>query len=108
MPIVEYISGQKAHIFKYTAVKCHCKHRSVRQFLDTGDAKSTGNLCQHTKVCWGKDVVAAADNTQDIKTAWDALGSSKSVDGSITALFYHAAKGQVTYSHHQHTKLEAQ
>ena len=107
MPAVEYINGRKAHVFECAAVKCHSKHRFVRRFLDTGDAKSTGNLRRHAKTCWGKDTVAAADNTQDIQTAREALGSSKSVDGSITALFDRAAKGRVTYSHRQHTKLEA-
>ena len=50
--------------------------------------------------------MAAADNTQDIKTARDVLANVKGVDMSITALFQRAAKGSVTYSHHQHTKVE--
>ena len=48
-----------------------------------------------------------ADNTQDIKMAQEALKDVKGIDGSITSLFQHAAKGRMTYSHHQHTKAEA-
>lgn len=107
MPIVEYTNGRKAHVFECAAKSCRCRSRSVRRFLDTGDAKSTGNLRRHAKVCWGEETVAAADNTRDVTTAREALGNTKSVDGSITAVFQRAAKGKVTYSHRQHTKVEA-
>ena len=67
-----------------------------------------GNLHQHAKVRWGKEVVATANNTWDVKTAREALGNVKGVEGSITTLFQCAAKGILTYSYHQHTKVEAQ
>ena len=107
MPTVQYIDGRKAHVFECGAKKCHCRNRFVRRFLDKGDAKSTGNLRRHATKCWGEEAVAAADNTRDIKTAQEALGDAKNVDGSITALFQRAAKGRMTYSHRQHTKAEA-
>ena len=66
-----------------------------------------GNLCRHATKCWGKEAVAVADNTQDIKMAQEALKDVKGIDGSITSLFQHAAKGRMTYSHRQHTKAEA-
>jgi hypothetical protein len=106
MPTVEYVGGHKAHVFECMARSCHCKNKSVRRYLDTGDAKLTGNLRRHAKVCWGEEAVAGADNMWDIKTAQEALGNVKGVDGSITTLFQRAAKGRMTYSHRQHTKIE--
>ena len=107
MPEVDYVKGRKVHVFECGASKCRSKQRFVRRFLDTTDARSTGNLRQHAKACWGEETVAVADNTRDVKTAREALGKSKSVDGTITELFESAAKGRVTYKHRQHTKLEA-
>ena len=59
----------------------------VRRYLDTGDAKSTRNLCKHAKICWGEDTVAAADGTRDVQAAREALGKMKSVNSSITGAF---------------------
>ena len=68
----------------------HCKGkingRMVCRYLDTGDAKSASNLCKHAKICWGEEVVAAADDTRDVRAAHEALGKMKSVDLSITAV----------------------
>jgi len=76
----------------------------VRRYLDTTDAKSTGNLRKHAKVCWGEETVAAADKTRDIDAAREALGKLK--DGSITEAFERVAKSKVTYSSRQHTTTE--
>lgn len=64
--------------------------------LDIGDAKSTSNLHQHVKVCWGEEAMAAANNTWGVKTAQDVLAHVKVMDGSIMVLFQCAAKGRVT------------
>ncbi|KAF8258098.1 hypothetical protein EI94DRAFT_1527355, partial [Lactarius quietus] len=100
MPVVEYIDQCKAHVFECTAHSCHGR------FLDTGDAKSTSNLRRHAKLCWGEENVTMADDAHDAKTAREALRHGKKVNGSIMSAFQHVAKGQVTYSHRQHTKLE--
>jgi len=81
--------------------------RIVRRYLDTGDAKSTGNLRKHAKICWGEDAVAAADDTRNVQAAREALGKMQSMNLSITAAFERVAKGKVTYSHTQHTTTEA-
>jgi hypothetical protein len=107
LPTVEYIDNRKAHIFQCAAIQCRARTRFVRRFLDKGDAKSTSNLRRHAKVCWGEEVVAAADGTRDISTARTAIQNCKSVDGSITAAFRRLGKGTVTYSHRQFTKVEA-
>ena len=41
------------------------------------------NLHKHAKICWGKEAVAAANNTRDVQSAWEALEQLKLVDGSI-------------------------
>ena len=83
--------------------------RMVRRYLDTSDAKSTGNLRKHAKICWGEEAVTAADNTKDVRAAREVIGKMKSVDSSITAAFKfkRIAKDKVTYSHRQHTTTEA-
>jgi hypothetical protein len=65
MLTVKYIDACKAHVFECAVRSCHCKSRLVHCFLDTGNAKSTSNLHQHAKVCWGEEAMAVADNTCD-------------------------------------------
>ena len=57
----------------------------VRRYLDTSDAKSTGNLRKHARACWGVETVAAADETRNLGAALDALTKVK--DGSIIEAF---------------------
>lgn len=106
-PSIEYIKGRRVHVFTCTAPDCKGRGngRDVCRYLDTTDAKSTGNLRKHAKICWGEDVVAAADATKDVHAARQALGKYK--DSSITAAFRRVSKGKVTYSHRQHTAAEA-
>jgi hypothetical protein len=109
-PAIEYIKERRVHVFECAAKHCHGRGngRQVRQYLDTGDAKSTSNLRKHAKICWGEEAVAAADNTKDIKAAREALGKMKNVDGSITAVFETITKGgKVTYSHRQLNRTES-
>lgn len=108
-PSIEYIKGRRVHVFECSATHCLGKGngRMVRRYLDTSDAKSTGNLRKHAKICWGEEAVAAADNTKDVRAAREVLGKMKSVDSSITAAFKRIAKDKVTYSHRQHTTTEA-
>ena len=77
----------------------------MRCYLDTSDAKSTGNLRKHAKICWGVETVAAADETRNVNDAREALKKVK--DGSITEAFERVGKGKVTYSHRQHTTMQA-
>lgn len=77
----------------------------VRRYLDTTDAKSTSNLRKHAKICWGEEAVAAADRTKDVRAAREALGKIK--DSSIMAAFERISKEQASYSHRQHTTIEA-
>jgi hypothetical protein len=79
----------------------------VNRYVDKGDASSTSNLRKHAKLCWGDDVVKAADETKDAKLARGIVAKSGMGNASITAMFERAKnKGVVTYSHTQHTKTE--
>jgi hypothetical protein len=106
-PAIVYVEGRKVHVFECAASHCKCKTRYVRRYVDTGDNSSTSNLRRHATRCWGDEAVAAADKTRTVKIAREALADKKEVDGSITAAFERAGKGKVTYSHRQHTTIEA-
>ena len=107
-PRVEHLNGRRVHVFICAAGKCRGKNgRDVRRFQDTGDAKSTSGLRRHAKNCWGSDAVEAADGTKDLESARLVLMKTKLRDSSITAQFERIAKGKVTYSHRQHTTMEA-
>jgi hypothetical protein len=101
IPTVGYEKGRRYHEFRCFASGCK---KSVRRFLDTKDAGSTGNMHKHARICWGVDTVKAASDAKDINDARDILANSK--DGSIAAAFKVKGKGKVSYSHRQHTRTE--
>jgi hypothetical protein len=79
----------------------------VNCFVDKADASSTSNLRKHAKICWGDEVVKAADETKDLTRARAIVAKSGLGNASITAMFERAkGKGAVTYSHTLHTKTE--
>jgi hypothetical protein len=106
-PTVQYFKNRKAHVFECAASPCRQKTRFIRRFLYTGDTSSTSNLRRHARLCWGEEALAAADETRDVKTAREALGNHKGLNRSITAAFKRVGTGKVSYSHRQHTKIEA-
>ena len=107
IPTIQYIQNRKAHVFECAARQCLGRTRFIRRYLDTSDAKSTGNMRRHARICWGSEAVDAADGTRDIKVARGALRNMRTTNGSITAAFHRVARGRVVYSHRQHTKTEA-
>jgi hypothetical protein len=90
-PSIKYIKDRCVHIFECSATCCMGKlnGQMVCQYLDTGNVKSMSNLHKHTKMCWGEEAIAAADNTRNVRAAWEALEKLKLVDESITARDYH-------------------
>ena len=70
------------------------------------DARSTGNMRKHAKVCWGDEVLKAADDAKNAEEVRTKIVASVLRNGSITASFERKGKGRVTYSHRQHTKSE--
>ncbi|OJA08026.1 hypothetical protein AZE42_10848 [Rhizopogon vesiculosus] len=102
-PVVETIDGCCAHSFKCTAKGCKVR---IRRFLDKKDARSTGNMRKHVKICWGEEVLQAADEAKNAEEVRMKIVPSVLRNGSIMASFERKGKGQVTYSHWQHTHTE--
>ncbi|KAF8152407.1 hypothetical protein B0H34DRAFT_663725, partial [Crassisporium funariophilum] len=73
IPSIEYIKECRVHVFQCGAKRCMGKSngRMICQYLDTGNARLTGNLCKHAKICRGEEAVAAADLTGDARAACD-------------------------------------
>jgi hypothetical protein len=109
-PDIDYIDGRRVHVFTCIAKTCKAKGkfpRRINRFIDKGDASSTSNLRKHAKICWGDDIVKAADETKDAKLARAIVVKSGLCNRSITEMFERAkGQGAVTYSHTQHTKTE--
>jgi hypothetical protein len=89
-----------------TAKSCRHKSRGVRRFLNTGDAKSTGNMHKHAKRCWSAEVVASADKAMSANEVCAMTVKGILNPQLITAAFERMGKSKVTFSHRQHTKTE--
>ena len=61
-PRVVVVDKRRAHEFRCCVHGCKL---TIRRFLDTGDACSTGNMRKHIKSCWGPEVLAATDDAKD-------------------------------------------
>ncbi|KIM63544.1 hypothetical protein SCLCIDRAFT_117037, partial [Scleroderma citrinum Foug A] len=86
MPTIEYVGGHRLHVFKCTSKGCK---KTVCQFLDKGDAHSTGNLHRHVKTCWGEDPsisAARSPHVGQVATACEAV-KNYAANGSITTAF---------------------
>jgi hypothetical protein len=103
IPEVDHENGRRCHVFKCSSPSCKYK---CRQYLDKGDSNSTSNLRKHVKVCWGEDVMKAAEEARDVDVAREQIVGSVIRTGSITMAFKRKGKGKVTYSNRQHTKSE--
>ncbi|KIK71781.1 hypothetical protein PAXRUDRAFT_181890 [Paxillus rubicundulus Ve08.2h10] len=105
IPTICGIDGRCVHEFACSV--CGCKVK-VHQYLDTKDARSTGNMRKHVKLCWGTEVLDAADNAKDASEVRTNIVGSIQQTGSIVAAFERKGKGKITYGHRQHTRTETQ
>ncbi|KAI9067826.1 hypothetical protein FKP32DRAFT_1608155 [Trametes sanguinea] len=89
----------------YFVFTCRSCNHTINRYMDTKDAKSTGNLLKHARECYGHSVVG---RIMEAKTLKDARAATQSFleDGKITSVFQRKDKGKVTYSHRQHTHTE--
>jgi hypothetical protein len=111
LPTICYIDGRRVHVFECNAKPCKGKGRDprcVNRYLDKKDAKSTGNLRKHARICWGEETVQACDDTKDVLAARVALRQHNRRDGTVLAAFERVGnlKKKPTYSNRQHTKTE--
>jgi hypothetical protein len=107
-PTVEVVDGRECEVFKCAASPCKYPSRYVRRFQDTKDAKSTGNLRKHALRCWSEEALAQAykaASADDVRKS--GILASGQLSEAIDVHFTRTGKGQVTYSHRQHTATEA-
>lgn len=106
IPTIGYEDGRRYHVFLCAARECKQRSRGVRRFLDTSDAKSTGNMRKHAKKCWGNDVVATADKADNANQVRQTTVKGFLDPQSIRTVFERTGKGKAWYSHRQHTRDE--
>jgi hypothetical protein len=112
--IEEGKGGRHCHVFECFAASCKGRGQEpwlIRRYLDTGDRNSTGNLHKHAKACWGDETIQKADNMKNLEQARKEVAKARHTNdsGSITAMFSRIeGKGNISYSHCQHTPAEAQ
>ena len=104
IPTIREIDGRHVYEFKCQARACKAK---IHRYLDTKDARSTGNMQKHVKSCWGDDILSKADAAKDANEVRMKIVGSILWTGSITVAFERKGKGKITYSHQQHTHAEA-
>ncbi|KAG1781437.1 hypothetical protein EV702DRAFT_962042 [Suillus placidus] len=102
-PHIVIIEGRRAQEFKCFGKSCKA---TICRYLDKKYARSTRNMWKHVRACWGEDVLMAADNAKDANKARTKIVGGFLQNGSFTASFERKGKGQVMYSHHQHTRTE--
>ncbi|KAG1825327.1 hypothetical protein DFJ58DRAFT_672728, partial [Suillus subalutaceus] len=98
-PSIEYTDGRRSHVFK--CLGKGCKQR-IQRYLDKGDMKSTSNMVEHVKSCWGKTAYEAAQEAKTTASARCTHGLHFKSYG--LSWFERRGKGKVMYLHRQHTK----
>ena len=102
-PIMEEVSNRRSHVFKCCARGCKV---TVCRYLNTADARSTGNMRKHAKKCWGAEALKAADSVKNADDVREKIVGSILRTGSIMQAFERKGQGKVTYLHRQHTCAE--
>lgn len=94
-----------SHVFKCRGKGCKT---TIHRFLDTKDAKSTGNMRKHVQACscWGKPVLAAADEAANADEVRTKIVDGILKNGSITEAFERKGKGRRTYPNWPLTRAE--
>jgi hypothetical protein len=102
-PLVEEQNGRRSHLFKCASRSCKT---TIRRYLDTKDARSTGNMRKHARKCWGDEPVSAADDAKDANEARTKVVGGILKNGKITQSFERKGKERATYSNIPHTRTE--
>ncbi|KAF9219131.1 hypothetical protein BS17DRAFT_718330 [Gyrodon lividus] len=103
IPAIEEADRRCSHVFKCCARGCKV---TICRYLDTTDARSTGNMRKHARKCWGEDSLKAADAAKNATEVHEKIIGSILRTGSITQAFKMQGKGNATYSYRQHTRAE--
>ena len=102
--IVDYKEGCKSYVFMCAAKGCGVQ---VRRYLDTKDAKSSGNLFKHAQGCWKNEAVDRAIELGDVDIVWEKLIKPTKESKSITEFFKQkGVPGKARYSHRPLSKIQ--
>jgi hypothetical protein len=99
--LVQTDDNRMAHEFKCAKPGCMAR---IRRYLDTKDAKSTGNLRKHVKSCRSEEVLQAADSVANADDVRQKIIPNILKNGTITDAFKIKTRGKGTYSHRPHTR----
>ena len=102
---IEYVDGRRCLIFRCAVKKCRLG-KPVRRFLDTLDARSSGNLFKHARSCWGEEVIAQAKELGDATQVRKTLVANILQTGAITKYFQPVKRGAPTYSNKPYRPIE--
>ena len=98
-PAIHYVGDRRVHVFECLAQICKARGKNprfVNRYLDKADARSTSNLRKHVKICWGTEIVAAADKIKDLEAIRAVIGKTELKDGSLAAAFEELERGKPT------------
>lgn len=96
---------RRSHVFRCRGKGCKV---IVRRFLDTKNARSTGNMRKHVIACscWGKAVLDAADSAANADEVRTKIVDGILKNGSITEAFKRKGKGKRTYPNRPLSRAE--
>ncbi|RDX54385.1 hypothetical protein OH76DRAFT_1321030, partial [Lentinus brumalis] len=103
-PEVEIVRPPGRLAQQFICAKPGCKQKVLR-YIDKKDITSTSNLRGHVKMCWGTEILRAAEAVGkgvDTRPMVEVFGRT----GTITSFFNRTGKGKVTYSIRQMTSKE--
>ena len=76
-----------SHVLQSLARARGKSSRSVNHYVDKSDVSLTSNLRKHAKICWGDDVVKAADEMKDLTRVRAIVVKLGLGNASIMAIF---------------------
>lgn len=106
-PEVKREGDRTKHVFKCAARTCVSSGGPfVTRYLDTKDARSTGNLRRHAKTCWGVEAITMASQARDKDEARKKVVKKIMISGNLPSMLEFETKGKKTYSHMPLTRLQ--
>lgn len=102
-PEIEEVNERWSHVFRCQGKKCKV---TIRRFLDTRDAQSTGNMRKHVRACWGDEALKAAGSAVDADDIRTKIVGGILRNGTIIESFERKGNGKRTYSNRPLTRAE--
>ncbi|KAF8547340.1 hypothetical protein OG21DRAFT_1425029 [Imleria badia] len=93
-PAIEHIGTCRSHLFQCASRGCKV---TIRQYLDTKDAHSTGNMWKYARKCRGDEAVNAVDEAKGASEAHMKVEGGILKNGKLTTVFKKKSKNRATY-----------